>query len=105
MKYKTTLTYELSTQITTAIEYLFSSGSESIDTVSNMCAIAALAEVVIVLRKKQIEYKREYKITFTAVQALALCYFYQQVEGLRYSIHFTNRLLQIHNEVLQQCTL
>lgn len=103
-KYKTTLTNEMCGNIEKAIEFLFEDGSQ-VDSLSAMIAIAALGEVVLLLRKKQVEYKRDYKVSFSIVQALSLCYLYNRVDGSDVSPHFLNRLHQINSEVLQQFTL
>ncbi|MBS0647362.1 MAG: hypothetical protein JSR97_12355 [Verrucomicrobia bacterium] len=66
--------------------------------------LAAIMEVMLVLNKKEIEYKREYKITFSAVQAIAVSKLYAEYISPHadFTNDFTSRMLMIHNEITQK---
>ena len=99
-KYKTTLSAQNARELVVCIEHLFSNEPEYC-CLSEMVALAALAEVAQAIKKKTVEYKREYKITFSGAQAIAISFMYlEYIKGNENQ--FTNRMMQINNEILQR---
>lgn len=100
-KYKTELTAEHCSYLRIWIEKTLSSDINVLATTADLILIAALAEVAMVIRKKEVEYKRAYKISFSPVQAFAISWIYESMP-VNYSNQFANRLMQINNEILKQ---
>ena len=100
-KYKTTLSAEHCSYLRIWIEKNLNTDIEIKASAIDFILIAALAEVVMVIKKKEVEYKRAYKITFSPVQAFALRWLYEAMPA-NYSNQFANRLMQINNEVIKQ---
>lgn len=99
-KYKTKLSAQNAREMILLIEFVIEMPDHL--AISEMLAFAALAEVAIALKKKLVQYSREYKITFTDTQALAISYLYEEFIMQCVNVNqFTNRMMQINNEILQ----
>jgi hypothetical protein len=79
---------------------VFLNGSAPVD-ITNLLGVSALCEVLVSIKKKRVEYKREYKFTFSAVQAFGFCFLFSISNKRDHANSFYNRLLQINNEILQ----
>ncbi|HCN84481.1 MAG TPA: hypothetical protein DIT07_12795 [Sphingobacteriaceae bacterium] len=99
-KYKVTLTAEHCLYVRKWIEGTLSEDVNIRANTASLITVAALAEVALVLRKKEVVYSRQYKITLSPVQAFALCFLYETLPEDRTN-HFINRMMQINNEILQ----
>lgn len=105
-KYKTTLSAANCEQLVACINHIFSHVQPQTNVVTEMITMAALMEVMMVIRKKELEYKKEYKISFTPTQAMAISYLYLVwLNSQDCSNQFVNRMLQMSNEILQQYQL
>lgn len=104
-KYKTILSAQNAQEIIMLIGHLYNKHSEEFS-VSEAIAFAVLVETVLAIKKKTVEYRREYSFSFTATQAIALSYMYRAfIEGSGNENQFTNRMMQINNEVLQHYSI
>lgn len=100
-KYKTRLSAEYCAYLKKWIEKTLNEDEDITANPTVLIIIAALAEVALVIRKKEVVYKREYSISFSPVQAFALAWLYESIPT-DHSNHFINRLMQMNNEILQQ---
>lgn len=99
-KYKVTLTAEHCLWLRKWIEGTLSEDVNIRANLATILTIAALAEVATIIKRKELVYNRNYKITFSPVQALALCFLFE-IMPVDYSSHLYNRMMQINNEVCQ----
>jgi len=105
-KYKTTLSPQNADDLINLIECLVVNFRQDGADMGDAVAFAALSEIVLEIRKKRVKYICEYKISFTPTQAISLVYLYTLfIEGSSNTNQFTNRMLQINNEILQQFSL
>lgn len=63
--------------------------------------VAILVELMITIRKKRVEYKKEYKFSLSAAQALSICYLYNEYCNGDLSYQVNARMLQVNNQILQ----
>lgn len=103
-KYKTTLSNEHCNGMIQLIEYMLINHSSFSN--EDRLFLAALAEVSQHLKAKLVDYRKEYKCTFTPVQAVAVeClltqYVLPQVKTLG---HFENRMLQMQLSIIKNYT-
>lgn len=70
-------------------------------TMDDKLVIAGMAEIKITLMKKLIEYKKEYSMRLTPVQAIALTLFYDGFIS-EYKTDVGNKLHLITNEIKQK---
>src|SRR5665213_2705024 len=97
-KYKVTLTAEHCLWLRKWIEGTL---GEDVNIRANLAAIltiAALGEVAIIIKRKELVYNRKYRISFSPVQALALCFLFELMPE-DYSNDLYNRMMQINSEV------
>jgi len=99
-KYKTVLNVQNAREMIVYIDFVMMNRPDHFG-ISEMVAFAALAEVAIAIKKKLVQYNREYKITFTGTQALSISYLYMEYIKCVNGNQFTNRMMQINNEILQ----
>lgn len=101
-KFKTKFSYDMAVNISTILEKIIR--EEKDQDAGTRLMLSGFAEVMLIVRKKLIEYQREYKLTFTPVQAHALRLLYTEYIATNGNNngYMENRLLLISNEIHQQ---
>lgn len=100
-KYKAKMSYDISVALTVLIDKIIQ--LEKTADADTRLMLSGFEEVKIIILKKMIEYSKEYKYTFTAVQAHALRLLYENYIMPNGNItgYLENRMHQISNEIQQ----
>ena len=100
-KFKTKLSYELTTGLMRLLQHVLTESHP--DNTDEMLHMAALAEVLAVLNKKLLEYKKKYSLSLTPVQALAMRKLYTDyMSDVEPTNYLANSLLKLSNQIHQQ---
>jgi hypothetical protein len=101
-KYKTELTCEHTEGLKQIIEFVLAHSDKLDIGLVDKFHLAAMSEVLLVLKRKTLEHKRRYKITLTPTQALSLSILYRDYIANQTTVGFMqNKLLQMTNEINQ----